>query len=66
MWSVAFLPCGDTLASGNGDWNRGGVVKLSRTTGAAVTGRFQHTGEVVSIAYAERYAMDPPSLASYA
>jgi WD40 repeat protein len=51
MCAVAFSPNGKLLASTEGDWNRGGVVKVRDvTTGNPVT-RFQHTGEVISVAF---------------
>jgi geranylgeranyl transferase type-2 subunit beta len=50
-WSVAFSPDAKVLASGNGDWNRGGQVKLWQLVGGKPLAHFQHTGEVLSIAF---------------
>jgi WD40 repeat protein len=51
VWSVAFSPDGKVLASGDGDWNRGGFVKLWEVAGGKPMARFQHTGEVLSVAF---------------
>ena len=48
-WSGAFTPDGKVLASGGGDWNQGGLVKLWQATDGKAIARFQHTGEVLSI-----------------
>ena len=50
VWAVAFTPDSATLASGNGDWNRPGHVKLWDVQSGQQTDAFQHTGEVLSLA----------------
>jgi geranylgeranyl transferase type-2 subunit beta len=50
-WCVAFAPAGEILATGGGDWNRGGQVKLWALADGRLVRQFQHTGEVLSIAY---------------
>jgi WD40 repeat protein len=51
VWTIAFSPAGELLATGNGDWNRGGEVKLWSAADGSPSGRFQHTGEVLSLAF---------------
>jgi WD40 repeat protein len=51
VWAVVFSPDGKTLATGDGDWNRGGLVKLWNVETGDATGQHQHTGEVLCIAY---------------
>ncbi len=51
VWSVAFSPDGTVLASGDGDWNRGGFVKLWQVSDGKALTRFQHTGEVLSVTF---------------
>ena len=51
VWSVAFSPDGSTLASGDGDWNRGGLVKCWDVASGKQLGEFQHTGEVLSVVF---------------
>ena len=50
VWSVAFFPDGKTLASGDGDWDQPGEVRLW----SVLTGRelrtLNHTGEVLCLA----------------
>ncbi len=54
VWSLAFSPNGSVLASGDGDWNRGGFVTLRDIVSGRQTGRYQHTGEVLGVAFAPR------------
>jgi len=49
VWAIAFSKQG-VLASGDGDWNRGGAVKLWDAAGKPL-GEHPHTGEVLSIAF---------------
>jgi WD40 repeat protein len=51
VWSVVFSPDGHTLASSDGDWNRGGLVRLWDTSSGRPTRRFRHTGEVLSLTF---------------
>jgi uncharacterized protein YkuJ len=51
MCSVAFSPSSQLLAISDGDWNRGGIVRLRRMKDGKEIERFQHTGEVLSIAF---------------
>jgi WD40 repeat protein len=39
------------LASSDGDWNRGGFIKLWSTETGQLVGRLQHTGEPLSVAF---------------
>jgi geranylgeranyl transferase type-2 subunit beta len=51
MCAVAFSPNGKLLAATEGDWNRGGLIKmLDAATGKPVA-RLQHTGEITSVAF---------------
>lgn len=51
MCAVAFSPSGKLLATGEGDWNRGGLVKIRDVTTGSTVARFQHTGEIISVAF---------------
>jgi len=51
VWSLAFSPDGSILASGDGDWNRGGFVTLREIISGRQKARYQHTGEVLSVAF---------------
>ncbi|MDA0284661.1 MAG: WD40 repeat domain-containing protein [Planctomycetota bacterium] len=51
MCAVAFSPNGKLLASTEGDWNRGGFVKIRDAATGNVVWRFQHTGEVTSLSF---------------
>ncbi len=51
MVAVAFSPDGKRLATTEGDWNRGGVVKLRDATTGDLVMRFQHSGEVTAVAF---------------
>jgi WD40 repeat protein len=52
VWCVAFAPDGKTLASGDGDWNRPGEIKLWDTGTWRQRSRLRHSGEVLCLAYA--------------
>jgi WD40 repeat protein len=54
VWAVAFSHDGKTLASGNGDWDRPGDVRLWDTSTWKETGRLKHTGEVLSLAFSPK------------
>jgi geranylgeranyl transferase type-2 subunit beta len=51
MCAVAFSPNGKVLAVSEGDWNRGGRVKILDVETSKQIARFQHTGEVISVAF---------------
>lgn len=51
VWSLAFSPDGSILASGDGDWNRGGLVTLREVASGRQKVRYQHTGEVLAVAF---------------
>lgn len=51
VWAVAFSPDGKQFASGDGDWNRPGFVKLWNVETGKQAAELQHTGEVLSIAF---------------
>jgi geranylgeranyl transferase type-2 subunit beta len=51
MCAVAFSASGSLLASTEGDWNRGGLVKIRDVTTGKLVARLQHTGEITSVAY---------------
>jgi formylglycine-generating enzyme required for sulfatase activity/prenyltransferase beta subunit len=51
MCAVAFSPSGKLLASTEGDWNRGGLVKIREAATGNLVASLQHTGEVVSVAF---------------
>jgi WD40 repeat protein len=50
VWSLAFSPDGKTLASGNGDWDKPGQVKLWDAASWKEKAVLPHTGEVLSVA----------------
>jgi WD40 repeat protein len=52
VWSVAFAPDGKALASGGGDWDQPGEVKLWDTATWEARARLKHTGEVLCVAFA--------------
>jgi hypothetical protein len=54
VWSLAFSPDGKVLVSGNGDWNRGGLVKRWDSGTGRQLGQWQHTGEVLTVAFSPR------------
>jgi geranylgeranyl transferase type-2 subunit beta len=51
VWAIAFAPDGQMLASGDGDWNRSGRVKLWEVASGKPLGHRQHTGEVLALAF---------------
>ncbi|HEV3436740.1 MAG TPA: prenyltransferase/squalene oxidase repeat-containing protein [Gemmata sp.] len=51
MCVVAFSPNGKLLATTEGDWNRGGLVKIRDVTTGNPIARIQHTGEIISVAF---------------
>ena len=60
VWAVAFSADGATLASGDGDWNRPGDVRLWNTADWSAKGALRHSGEVLALAFAP----DRPRLAA--
>ncbi|HEX4611485.1 MAG TPA: hypothetical protein VH092_25045, partial [Urbifossiella sp.] len=60
VWAVAFSADGAILASGDGDWNRPGDIRLWNTAGWTERAALRHTGEVLSLAFAP----DRPRLAA--
>jgi WD40 repeat protein len=50
VWGVAFTPDGKTLASGDGDWDRPGEVKLWSVETAKEVATLEHSGEVLCVA----------------
>ena len=54
VWAVAFSPDGRTLASGDGDWNRPGDVRLWDTATWRERTALRHSGEVLCLAFAPR------------
>lgn len=52
VWAVAFSPDGQTLASGDGDWNKPGDVRLWDTTTWKERAALKHSGEVLCLAFA--------------
>lgn len=50
VWGIAFHPDGKLLASGNGDWNQPGEVKLWDTATWNELRTLQHSGEVLCVA----------------
>lgn len=63
--AVAFSPDGKQFAVSEGDWNRGGLVRIHDTATGDIVARKQHTGEVLSIAFSPQQA-GRPSLAAAA
>jgi WD40 repeat protein len=53
VWALAFQPQSAVLASGDGDWNRGGFITLRDLTTGRQKARFQHTGEVLGMAFSK-------------
>jgi WD40 repeat protein len=57
VWSLAFTADSKRLVSGDGDWNRPGLVKIWDATTARPLGKLQHTGEVLSLATSAKGAL---------
>ncbi|HYH63317.1 MAG TPA: WD40 repeat domain-containing protein [Urbifossiella sp.] len=51
VWAVAFSADGRTLASGDGDWNRPGDVRLWNTADWTERAALRTTGEVLALAF---------------
>lgn len=51
MCAIAFSPDGKLLATSEGDWNRGGLVKICDTATGKPLVRFHHTGEVLCLTF---------------
>ena len=54
VWAIAFNHNGTILASGDGDWNRPGSVRLWNTETWKPQSTLKHTGEVLSLAFAPK------------
>jgi WD40 repeat protein len=54
VWAVAFSADGKTLASGDGDWDRPGDIRLWDTTTWKESGQLRHTGEVLCLAFSPK------------
>jgi geranylgeranyl transferase type-2 subunit beta len=50
VWAVAFSADSRTLMTGNGDWNRPGIVALWDIPSGKELGKLRHTGEVLCLA----------------
>ncbi len=51
MCVVAFSPSGKQLATTEGDWNRGGIVRIRDVVSGIPVVRFEHPGEIISVAF---------------
>lgn len=51
MCAVVFSSNGKQLATTEGDWNRGGTIRIRDVATGDTIARYQHTGEVVSLAF---------------
>lgn len=51
MCAVAFSPSATSFATTEGDWNRGGAIRIREIATGKVIATHRHTGEVLSIAY---------------
>ncbi len=54
VWSVAFAPDGTALASGDGDWDRPGDVRVWDPAPGRERAVLRHSGEVLCVAFAPR------------
>jgi len=54
VWAVAFSADGKTLASGDGDWDRPGDIRLWDTATWKEKGKLKHTGEVLCLAFSPK------------
>jgi len=52
--AVCFSPDSKLLATGNGDWNRPGLVRLWKIPTGELAGELQQTGEVLSLAWSSK------------
>jgi WD40 repeat protein len=50
VWSIALSPDGRTLTSGDGDWNKPGLIKLWDTASWRLRQTFATSAEVLSVA----------------
>jgi hypothetical protein len=50
LCAVTFSPTGKQLVATEGDWNRGGYIKVYDLADGKLAARYQHTGEVLSVA----------------
>ncbi len=50
VWSVVFFPDSKVFASGDGDWDQPGEVKLWNMATGRDQGTLNHTGEVLCVA----------------
>jgi WD40 repeat protein len=53
LCAVAFSPNGKLLANTEGDWNRGGIIRVRDVESGKPVASFQHTGEVLSVAFSK-------------
>lgn len=53
MCAVAFSPDGKLLANTEGDWNRGGIIRLRNAATGNLVARFHHTGEVLALTFSK-------------
>lgn len=51
MCAIAFSPDGKQLVSSEGDWNRGGTLRIHNVVDGNIISRHQHTGEILSVAF---------------
>ncbi len=51
LCAVALSPNGKQFATTEGDWNRGGTIRIRDLATGDPIQRFQHTGEIVSLTF---------------